>query len=129
MDVRVYYDGLCHLCSREIEHYRRQSGSENLHFIDITSENFDAAREGLDPFLVHKEMHVKRQDGSVKTGVDAFIEIWDHLPRYRWAVKAARSNFLKPLLHFGYALFARIRPWLPKRKKSCSSSPYCETHR
>ena len=129
MSAKIYYVGLCRLCSREIEHYRRQDGSEKFQFIDITAENFDGALEGLDPILVHKEMHVKRQVGSVRTGVDAFIEFWDYLLHYRWAAKAARLNLLKPLLHFSYTLFARIHPWLPKKKINCSSSSYCETHR
>ena len=126
MNVKVYYDGLCHLCSREIEHYRRQGGSESLQFVDITSSDFDALREGLDPYRVHREMHVRAQDGSLKTGIDAFIEIWEHLPRYRWAAGAARRKLLKTVLDLLYRAFARLRPLLPRKKDLCGDSPYCK---
>lgn len=129
MNVKVYYDGLCHLCSREIEHYRRQNGAESLQFIDITATDFDAAAEGLNPYRIHKEMHVRTRDGRLRTGVDGFIEIWEHLPRYHWAARAARNKLLKTMLDFSYKLFVCIRPLLPRKKDLCSDSPYCEPQR
>lgn len=127
MNAKVYFDSLCHLCSREIEHYRRRRGSESLDFIDITRPDFDAAGEGLDPSIVHQQMYVKLHDGSIKTGVDAFIAIWQQLPRYQWAAKVGRMWLVRPALDLGYKLFARLRPFLPRRKASCSNSPYCDT--
>lgn len=129
MKVKVYYDGLCRLCSREIDHYRRQGGSESMQFVDITSSDFDAVLEGLDPYRVHREMHVRSQDGSLKTGIDAFIEIWEHLPRYRWAADAARRRLLKAALDLIYSAFARLRLLLPRKKDLCGDSPYCKTQR
>ncbi|MBN2243084.1 MAG: DUF393 domain-containing protein [Acidobacteria bacterium] len=125
MNAKVYYDGLCHLCSREIGHYRRQKGAESMQFIDITAADFDAAREGLDPYRVHREMHVRTGDGRLATGVDGFIEIWERLPRYRWAARAARNRLLKAFLDLSYRAFARIRPILPRKKNPCGDSPYC----
>ena len=129
MKAKVYYDGLCPLCSREIEHYRHREGAESLQFIDITASDFDALREGLDPYRIHREMHVRAKDGSLKTGVDGFIEIWRHLPRYNWAARAAQIKPLKIILDLGYWIFARIRPLLPRRKNRCSDSPYCSPQR
>ena len=129
MRTRVYYDGLCHLCSREIDHYRRQKGAQKIQFVDITAEGFDAVLEGLNPAIVHKQIHAKREDGTLKTGVDAFVEIWDHLPRYQWAARIARIGFINRLLGFSYKVFAAIRPLLPRKKRDCSDSPYCKTNR
>jgi predicted DCC family thiol-disulfide oxidoreductase YuxK len=47
--LRVYYDGLCPLCSREIAYYRIKDRPNLIDWIDITGEGFDAAAEGLDP--------------------------------------------------------------------------------
>ncbi len=124
---RVYFDGLCQLCSREIDHYKKQKGSETLEFIDITSPKFNAKIEGLDPFLVHKVMHVKRSDGTLATEVDAFIEIWKHLPKYNWAASLAQKPWVRPVLDIGYIGFAKVRPYLPRKKALCEDSPYCET--
>lgn len=125
--VTIYFDGLCPLCSREIDHYRKARGAHRLRFVDITSPQFDAASEGVDPHLVHKVMHVKGVDGRFHTGVDAFIHIWKTLPGYRWLAKVVRKKPIHRVAEIGYAGFARVRPYLPRKKREdCSQSPYCE---
>lgn len=126
--LTVFYDGLCVLCSREIDLYRRQEGSNSIRFVDIADPSFDAKVEGVDPFRVHKVMHVKTMDGKLRTEVDAFIAIWEVLPSYNFAARLAKLWWIRPALDLGYVGFAKIRPWLPRRKRgNCEQSPYCET--
>lgn len=124
--VTVYFDGLCHLCSREISHYRKMKGSEQLAFVDITHPDFRPEKEGLDPERVHREMHVRKADGSLAIGVDAFIAIWEVLPRYHVAARLGRSSVPNLFLRAGYQVFAAVRPFLPRRSAECSESPYCQ---
>ncbi len=127
--LQVYYDGLCHLCSREINHYRKLPGSENINFIDITDVGFDPAKENLDPYAVHQVMHARTLDGKLYTKVDAFLQIWKLIPQYRWAIPIVQNPFLRPIFDTAYMTFAKwIRPYLPKKDKSCEASPYCETN-
>jgi predicted DCC family thiol-disulfide oxidoreductase YuxK len=126
MGITVYFDGLCPLCSREINHYRHQVGAEQINFCDITDANFNAKQEGVDPFLVHKVMHVKKANGSLSVGVHAFIEIWQTLPKYRWAARAAKNPIIFFFLHIAYQIFAKIRPLLPRKTRECEASPFCE---
>jgi predicted DCC family thiol-disulfide oxidoreductase YuxK len=121
----VYFDGLCHLCSREINHYRKMKGSENINFVDITSSAFDSAKENLDPVRIHQSMHVRDKFGQIHVGVDAFIAIWGELPALQFLVPIARIAPVHLLLRSFYSVFAKIRPLLPR--KSCETSPYCET--
>ncbi|WP_291515940.1 DUF393 domain-containing protein [Bdellovibrio sp. ArHS] len=123
-EIAVYYDGLCHLCSREIEHYKKMKGANNIWFVDITSSDFNAATEGLDPHKIHQSLHVKDKDGQVYLGVDAFIMIWTQLNSLKKVASVASFKPVKRLLQTGYFLFAKIRPLLPR--KNCSDSPYCE---
>lgn len=126
--LSIYFDGLCPLCSREIDHYRKQRGSDLLRFVDITLPEFDAAAEGVDPVAVHKVMHVRTAAGELKTGVDSFIAIWESLPAYRVVARVAKWAPASFLLNVGYQGFARVRPLLPRRKRQdCAASPYCET--
>lgn len=127
--IKVYFDGLCHLCSAEIVHYRKLRGSENIIFLDITSSEFNAALEGVDPVRVHREMHVRKADGTFAIGVDAFIAIWNELPRYRFAARWGNYPLPKLFLRAGYKIFATIRPYLPRKKGDCSESPYCEVRK
>lgn len=116
--TRVYYDDLCKVCSAEINHYKKQPGAENIAFVDISSGDFDAAAEDVDPVLIHKAMHARSATGELRIGVDAFIEIWKQLPRYRWAANWAEKKPLRIVLEAGYHAFTYIRPYLP-RKKAC----------
>ncbi len=126
--LTVYYDEMCALCAKEIHHYQKQTGSEKINFVDITAANFDAAKENVDPFLVHKIMHSKTNDGTLHTKINAFIEIWKILPKYHWLAKLAEKKSIKKLMDAGYFIFAELRPYLPKKKRQhdCSKSPYCE---
>ena len=127
--VIVYYDGLCVLCSREIEHYRRSRGADLINFVDICAPGFDAGAHGVDPKAVHRVMHVKRADGTLATEVDAFIAIWTTLPGYWLLARIARLGFVRFFLNIGYHLFVRVRPYLPRRSAdiyACAASPYCD---
>jgi predicted DCC family thiol-disulfide oxidoreductase YuxK len=122
----IYYDGLCRVCSAEINHYRRLPGAERFSFIDITSGNFKAEEHGIDPFLAHKVMHVRDPQGQLHQGVDAFRAIWSQLPRYQGLYRLSQTKFVDLFLQVGYQAFVKIRPFLPRKKSDCANSPYCE---
>ncbi len=125
--LKVYYDGLCKVCSKEIHHYMNQKGAESIEFIDICSSQFNPSNEGLDPHAIHKIMHVRTEDGTLVTRVGAFIEIWKLLPKYNWLAKLAQRPLIKYGLEQGYSGFVVIRPFLPRYSKNeCKDSPYCE---
>jgi len=118
----VYYDGLCRICHREIMHYLRLSGSERIDWQDISEASFDAAGVGLDPVAVTKNFHARTCDGRLLVGVEAFIAIWELLPRYGWLARLAARRPVNYLLKIGYRLFVRIRPYLPRKKASCDDN-------
>lgn len=122
--IKVYYDGLCVVCSAEINHYKKMKRRQSIEFIDITTPVFDPLTEGLDPQKIHRELHAKDSEGQLHIGVDAFILIWSALDKLNWLSKAAQNKVINKLLQANYSLFVKIRPYLPR--KSCESSPYCE---
>ena len=125
--LRIYFDGKCYLCSAEISHYRNHPEGQAFTYVDITHPQFDAKAESLDPFAVHRVMHVKLENGQLVTAVDAFLNIWKNMPSYHPLYRIASLKALRPLLDLGYHSFARIRPYLPQKKQGlCSDSPYCE---
>lgn len=128
--LKVYYDGLCMVCSKEINYYKNQIGAENIDFIDIFSTSFDPVYEGVDPVSIHRVMHARRPDGTLATRMDAFIEIWKSLPKFRRLAQIAQNSYVRMGLDIGYLGFSKIRPWLPRYKKEadCQQSPYCESN-
>jgi hypothetical protein len=65
-------------------------------------------------------MHVKVGE-EVRVGLDAFIAIWDAIPAYRPLGRFAKLPGIHAVLMLGYAAFARVRPWLPRRRLRCET--------
>ncbi len=124
--LRVYFDGLCPLCSREIEHYRKRDTDSRVEWVDITRPGFDAKREGLDPDAVHRVFHVRTSEGLLISGVDAFIEIWKTIPSLNSWVRVARAPGARLLMKLGYSGFVRLRPYLPRRRRDECDTGVCE---
>lgn len=112
---KIFVDGNCIVCDFEISHYKKKA-PELFEIIDISNPSFDAKIHGLTAEAVNKHMHVQGPDGKIYRGVEAFAHIWSRLPRYQFAAKAIRWPVIHPLANLGYALFAEIRPYLPKKK-------------
>ncbi len=128
--LEIFYDGNCIVCSREIDHYRRNNPSGRLLFIDISETGFDAGLHGKHRDQFMAQMHVRDASGTFLTGVDAFLAIWRAYPshsRYRLMARIVSLPLITPATRIGYALFARYRHLLPKRKNSCASDA-CDLH-
>ena len=120
--LQVFFDGACPLCSREIDHYRRQDRRQRLEPVDISAPDFDPQRYGiaLESFMV--ELHAIDQAGTVYRGVAAFRAIWQAFPEkaaYRLMARLVGLPLVEPLAGWAYRLFARLRPHLPGRRPGC----------
>jgi predicted DCC family thiol-disulfide oxidoreductase YuxK len=106
----VFYDGQCPMCSREIAHYRRLRGAEQLAWIDITQQSEQVmACYGLDIEKAMARFHVCDASGRFHTGAWGFAELWSHLPYYRWLSTLLRKTRLLPMIDRGYSWFAKWR--------------------
>lgn len=118
--LAVYFDGLCPLCSREIAHYRKRVSPDVAAFVDIAAPGFDPVALGFEPARVHRHLHA-RLDGSLYVGVDAFRALWGVVPGFRWLRTLTGWPVVYQVSKVLYAVFARLRPLLPKRKAGCDS--------
>ena len=122
----IYYDGLCQLCSREIDTFRAFVTDGSLAYVDISLPEFDAAAHGVDPVLVNRHMHVRDEEtGRMLVGVDALLGMWECVPGFRWLAKLARLPVFNWFARIGYAVFAWVRPMLPKKKRPACDNGRC----
>lgn len=105
----VFYDGACPLCRREIQHYRRISSSRDFDWVDIYREPMRVRSYGLTVQQVMARFHVLDMRGCRQTGVRAFVELWSHLPYYRWLASLVRTLRLEGLLEVAYRRWAGWR--------------------
>ncbi len=106
--AQVYFDGGCPVCSREIALYQRLSDHDPLRpqFCDIAASDAPPAAD-----LKHADalarLHVRRADGALVSGAEAFLSLWRATPRFRllgrvlsvppmpWVLELAYRGFLK----------------------------------
>jgi uncharacterized protein len=100
----VYFNGECSVCSAEMSRYAGIAEHEALplRFVDATRvpeafSNYGLRAEHLESRLYHRDAQ-----GRITSGLDALLQVWDGLPRYRWLGRVLGW----PLLHgCGSALY------------------------
>ena len=125
LPLTLYFDGLCPLCAREIEHYRKRAEGAPIAFVDITDPLFDEKAHGLDLRHALRTMHARRGD-RLLIGVDAFVALWESIPSYAWLARLAQVPALNEMARVGYWLFALLRPLLPRRRRQDCASGTCQ---
>ena len=107
--VTVYYDGICKMCSKEINYYKKIAPPKCLKWVDIARngnalENYNVSQQEALLYL-----HVKDASGKLHIGVDAFKVIWSHLPNWRWLSILLNFSPIHFVAQKLYILFAKNR--------------------
>ncbi len=121
--LRIFYDGSCPVCAAEIEGYGRKDREGRLVLVDISAPGFDPAPYGIRLADFMYQMHAIDAAGTVYRGVDALWAIWQAFPASTLhALLGTLVTFppLVPALRLCYRGFARIRGYLPKRRRTCA---------
>ena len=114
--IKVFYDGKCNLCAKEIDYYRRIASVGTFHWIDITKSAEPLLREGISARQGLKLLHVKDNKGELHVGVSAFILIWNELDRWHILAKFISFPFIRQIADRAYRAFAE---WRFRRLKHC----------
>jgi predicted DCC family thiol-disulfide oxidoreductase YuxK len=115
--IKVFYDGQCGLCSKEIRHYQAIAPENTFEWLDITAlSQSQLAQERLNRVEGLKHLHAKDHEGKLHIGVDAFILIWRALKRWRFLAAIVSTPGLYALTRIAYRWFAA---WRFKRLSHC----------
>lgn len=107
--LRVFFDGECPLCKREIAFVRRlDEGRGRVDLVDLSAPDFDASEYGLDQATIEARIHAQTPDGRTVEGVEVFVLLYEALGR-GWWVAPARWPGIRWLLDRAYLWFARNR--------------------
>ncbi|MEM7236929.1 MAG: DUF393 domain-containing protein [Pseudomonadota bacterium] len=101
--TRVYYDGGCPVCRREIGWYMRWRGAERIDWVDLAA---DKDLSDADRCALMQRFTVEREDGQRADGAAGFVALWRALPATRrlgrlldnivavWVLERAYRGFL-----------------------------------
>ena len=107
--LTLYYDGGCPVCTREIGFYRRRPGAGNIRWIDLAQCTDGDLGEDLSREAAYARLHARLPDGELLSGARAFAALWQALPAFRLAGRAAALPGVVRALEWGYRGFLRLR--------------------
>ena len=102
--LTVCYNGSCPICSREINQYKRMAAASNadLKWVDVTDDQDYARSHNLDFRTSLRRLHAVDGDGKVLSGVTAFTEMWQRIPKLAWIATILRWPIVGPVAEFVY---------------------------
>ena len=84
--IKVFFDGKCGLCSKEINHYRNIANAGDFLWEDVARDPSQLINLRVSQSEALRRLHAQDSDGELHIGVAAFILIWENLPYFKWAI-------------------------------------------
>ena len=105
--IKVYYDGNCGLCSKEINYYNKIDKNNIFEWVNIYTHDIDLKKLGITKSEALMELHALDENGKMYKGVDSFILIWKNLSFF-WSILGILVSFYPIYLtaKFAYRKFA-----------------------
>ena len=107
--TKVFYDGKCGLCNKEINYYKRIAPKNIFEWHDIASNPEKLKELRVSQYDALMYLHATDQKSNLKIGVDAFIMIWSHLKYWKILSVLVRAPFIYSIAKITYKLFAYYR--------------------
>ena len=109
--LTVYYDGACPKCIRDRETYKKLSGSlaDQVTWFDITGQEQQLRKLGIDPQQALSELHVRQKNGQIVSELDAYILLMNKVPLLKPLAWLIGLPLLKPII-------ATLYHWLVNRR-------------
>ena len=125
-ELTMYYDGLCPLCAREIDHLSRLDKAGKLAFVDIQQEGFARSYPHIDPDAASTILHADTSDGELLLGLDVTYRAWSLVGR-GFLIAPLRWPVVRWFADKAYLWFARNRykvsGWLTGQERCDTCGP------
>lgn len=109
--IKVWYDGACPMCIREIALMRLLDTQQAITFVDV-AEGGDPSCP-IDQTRLLERFHAE-ENGRIVSGAAAFAVMWRQIPSMRWLGLAARNATFLRVLEWLYVQHLKIRPQLQR---------------
>ena len=107
--TKVFFDGNCPICKKEINTYKKLSLDKKIEWHDI-SKNKDITKNiNKTQKECLKILHVVDDRNNIKTAIDAFIEIWNKTKFFRHLVFLFKIPLIKLIANYFYKKYAKYR--------------------
>jgi predicted DCC family thiol-disulfide oxidoreductase YuxK len=107
--IKVYFDGICSNCSREIQYYKTIAPNSVFTWIDIAADPAAMNNYQITQATALLYLHAIDHDDTIHVGSEAFALIWKNLPKWRILGHIVSLPIVKQLCKFIYQRFAHYR--------------------
>lgn len=107
--IKVFFDGKCGLCSKEISYYKKICDNDVFDWIDIARNGNALKKYNVSQSNALLYLHATLDDKELFVGVDAFLLIWKNLPRWKILALIVNLPLIKNLCTILYKYFAKKR--------------------
>lgn len=117
-ETRALYNGDCPVCNAEMCTYSDYSEAQDLPIRFDDLNRTDLAQWGVTEDRAARLLHVMH-DGEVYVGWDAFLVLWEQMPKYRMLARIGRVPGIYHLCSWGYThIVARVIYERHKRRQA-----------
>ena len=123
MELTIFYDSACPLCSNEMAQLKKHDRLHKIHLEDLNSADLLTRYPNLDIEKANTILHGLTSDGKMLLGLDVTAMAWGLTGKHCW-VKLLRLPLIKPVADKAYLAFAKNRyniSYLLTGKKRCTS--------
>ena len=106
---KVFFDGSCPLCAREISLYSKLDKDDKIEWVDV-SQPEPATPVGITRERLLSRIHLLDSEGKLQIGASAFFFIWKKLPGWRWLGNLEKNKLIFFLAQIFYEIFLLVRP-------------------
>lgn len=114
--IKVYFDGKCGLCTKEINYYKKISPPNLFQWCDIFEHQSDLESIGVTTLDALMFLHAVDENRALYKGVDAFALIWINLDKWRVLAFIVSLPGVRMMFSLMYKIFAK---WRFKRMDYC----------
>lgn len=108
IQLRLFYDGQCPLCVREMRQLQRHDTAQHLALVDIFTPNFHADFPQINADAAREILHAERPNGELLLGLDATYAAWKIVGKGYW-IAPLRWPVVRVIADCCYRFFARNR--------------------
>ena len=89
--------------------YQSQPGADDVCWVDVSLCADAQLGAELSREAALAKLHMRRNDGTLVCGAQAFVDLWLALPRWAWLGRLAGAGPIVWLLDRCYGVFLRMR--------------------
>lgn len=107
--IKVFFDGSCKVCSKEINYYNKHDKNNKFNWIDLNSRSKDLKSLGISKGELIESLHIQLHNGRVIKGVDAFRIIWREYPFLKFLSYILDFKIIRIIAKPIYRLLVKIK--------------------